>query len=213
MNAGAIYSLDRSFQTRELPIVPWEKQFDAQDALRRAMHAFWSRGFEATSMQDLVNATGVNRASLYANIWRQAGPVPNYSKPMTSMFVGACFANSRGKRAPREAIRGVFIAFVDELASGQCSSGCLLTNTALELAAHDAQVRDIVASAQVDIERFFREQIDRGHADGSIDTGVESAAAAQRLLAMLLGLLVLVRSRPEKDLLHSIVDQAIGTVA
>ena len=46
--------------------MPWERQFDANEVLDKAMQAFWSRGYEATSMQALVETTGVNRASLYA---------------------------------------------------------------------------------------------------------------------------------------------------
>ena len=59
-------SIDRSFQTLQTSVMPWEKRFDVGETLTRAMHAFWTRGYEATSMQDLVAATGVNRASLYA---------------------------------------------------------------------------------------------------------------------------------------------------
>ena len=46
--------------------MPWEKQFDEKAVLDKAMQAFWSRGYEATSMQNLVECTGINRGSLYA---------------------------------------------------------------------------------------------------------------------------------------------------
>ena len=46
--------------------MPWKKQFDADSVLDKAMQAFWARGYDATSMQDLVDCTGINRGSLYA---------------------------------------------------------------------------------------------------------------------------------------------------
>ena len=46
--------------------MPWEKQFDSDKALTDAMNIFWSRGYESTSMQDLVDSMGINRGSLYA---------------------------------------------------------------------------------------------------------------------------------------------------
>ena len=46
--------------------MPWEKQFDMDQVLKKAMRAFWDRGYECTSMQDLVDHTGVNRGNRYA---------------------------------------------------------------------------------------------------------------------------------------------------
>jgi TetR/AcrR family transcriptional regulator, transcriptional repressor for nem operon len=42
------------------------KQFDQQEMLDRAMTVFWSRGYQASLIQDLIEATGINRGSLYA---------------------------------------------------------------------------------------------------------------------------------------------------
>ncbi len=61
--------------------MPWEKQFDTDEALAKAMHAFWARGYEATSMQDLVDCMGVNRGSLYATS-AKAQPVPQRLRPL-----------------------------------------------------------------------------------------------------------------------------------
>ena len=46
--------------------MPWKKQFDIDEVLGKAMAALWHRGYAATSMQNLVECTGVNCASLYA---------------------------------------------------------------------------------------------------------------------------------------------------
>ena len=55
--------------------MPWEKQFDHDEALSKAMGAFWAHGYEATSMQDLVDCMGVNRGSLYATFGAAIGAV------------------------------------------------------------------------------------------------------------------------------------------
>lgn len=188
--------------------MPWEKQFNRQEALDTALQAFWSRGYEPTSMQDLVDCTGVNRGSLYATFGDKR-----------TLFLEALNAYDQGRRkmlaafearhTPREAIRQVFLAFTTEISERGGNRGCFLTNTALELAAHDAEIRRIVSNAQEDVEAFFSRMIKTGKAKGNIPGHVKPAETARGLLASLLGVLVLTRSRPDRKLLQGIVDDAL----
>lgn len=188
--------------------MPWEKQFDKDAVLDSAMQTFWSRGYEATSMQDLVDCTKVNRASLYATYGDKRAlflaSLKKYDEDRRRMLTAF-----QGKYSPREAIRQVFLAFTKTVTDGAASRGCFLTNTALELAAHDVEIRKIVATAQEEVEAFFTAMIKKGKADGSVAAHVKPAEAARGLLASLLGFLVLVRSRPNPTFLNAIVDDAI----
>ena len=188
--------------------MPWEKQFNKDEALGKAMQAFWMRGYEATSMQDLVDCTGVNRGSLYATYGDKR-----------ALFLAALGAYDERRRrtlselesryAPREAIRRLFSTFVDEVNPTGTNRGCFLTNTALELAAHDPEVKQLVASAQEDVEAFFLRMIKRGKAAGVVAGHVKPQDTARALLASLLGVLVLVRSRPDRAVLQSIAADAL----
>ena len=188
--------------------MPWEKQFDKQAALSRALDVFWAHGYEATSMQDLVDCTGVNRGSLYATYGDKR-----------ALFLAALQAYDVARRRmlselearynARNAIRQVFQAFTNEVSEHGENRGCFLTNTALELAAHDAEIRTIVATAQEDVEEFFARLIRKGKACRDIPEHVKVAETARGLLASLLGFLVLIRSRPERTLLRTIVDDAL----
>lgn len=188
--------------------MPWEKQFNTEEALGKALEAFWAHGYEATSMQELVDCTGVNRGSLYATygdkraIFLAAlGQYDDARRRMLSEF--------ESRYTPREAIRKVFEAFTTSVNEQGGNRGCFITNTALELAAHDEEIRGIVATAQKDVEHFFVRMIRKGRASGEISEHVKPGEAARGLLGSLLGLLVLVRSRPERVLLQSIVDDAV----
>lgn len=188
--------------------MPWEKQFNKDEALDRAMQAFWTRGYEATSMQDLVDCTGVNRGSLYATYGDKH-----------SLFLSALRAYDERRRhmlgelerryRPREAIRKLFGSFVDEASPTEANRGCFMTNTALELAAHDAEIRKLVAAAQEDVESFFLRMIKRGKAEGEFAEHIKPQETARALLACLLGVLVLVRSRPDRAVLQGIVTDAV----
>jgi TetR/AcrR family transcriptional repressor of nem operon len=113
------------------------------------------------------------------------------------------------KYGSRETIRQLFLAYTTEPSVKGGSRGCFLTNTALELAAHDRDAGEIVAQAQRRTEEFFARMIRKGKADGEVASHVKPAQAASALLASLIGLSVLTRSRPEPALLHRIVDDAV----
>lgn len=189
--------------------MPWEKQFDVDAALEKAMQAFWSRGYSATSMQDLVDCTGINRGSLYATYGGKhdlfIAALRMYDERMRQKLL----AEIETRYPPREAIRKIFLAFIANVSDGGGNRGCFLTNTALELAAHDQEARRVVAHAQEQIEAFFARMIKKGKAKGEVPDHVRTTEAARGLLASLIGLVVLIRSRPERALLQSITDDAL----
>jgi TetR/AcrR family transcriptional repressor of nem operon len=189
--------------------VPWEKQFDVEETLDKAMRIFWSRGYEATSMQDLVNSTGINRGSLYATYRDKHELFLAALRRYAESIHQNRLADLESKYAPREAIRQALLAFTTQASDWRGTRGCFLTNTALELAAHDREAGKIVAEYQKRTEAFFARMIRKGKAEGEIAQHVKPEEAARGLLASLIGLSVLSRSRPEHALLQAIVDDAV----
>ncbi|MGD9925005.1 MAG: TetR/AcrR family transcriptional regulator, partial [Pseudorhodoplanes sp.] len=169
----------------------------------------WDRGYEATSMQDLVDHTGINRGSLYATFGdKHALFIAALRRYDESRRVDT-LAELEARFAPRDAIRELFLSFSDQASERGKNRGCFMTNTALELAAHDAQVGKIVAHSQEQIEKFFARMIESGKERGEIPTHVNATGVSRGLLASLIGLVVLTRSRPQKPLLKAIVDDAM----
>jgi TetR/AcrR family transcriptional regulator, transcriptional repressor for nem operon len=188
--------------------MPWEKQFDKGEVLAKVLDAFWQRGYEATSMQDLVDHTGVNRGSLYATYGDKRAlfmaSLERYDDNRRNMLAAL------EKRAdPRDAIRDVFMAFARDLSKTNGNRGCFITNTALELSAHDGRIRKFVSEAQIDVEAFFERMVRKGQVGGQFAKDLLPDRAAKGLLASMLGFVVLVRSRPDPILLNAIVDGAI----
>jgi TetR/AcrR family transcriptional regulator, transcriptional repressor for nem operon len=189
--------------------MPWEKQFDTGAILDKAMQAFWRRGYEATSMQDLVACTGVNRASLYATYGDKHALFLASLKAFAETVHHRRLAELEAAHGPRDAIRGSLLAFIPRKGDRTPARGCFLTNTALELAAHDPDAGRIVVAAQKRTEAWYARMIEKGKAVGEIAAHVDPAEAASALLACVIGLSVLSRSRPERGLLQAIVDDAV----
>jgi TetR/AcrR family transcriptional repressor of nem operon len=192
--------------------MPWEKRFDIDETLEKTMRVFWARGYEATSMQALVQAMGINRGSLYDTFGGKR-----------QLFLAALHRyDERNRRArlealerggsPRGAIEALFRGWIDAALEDAERSGCFLTNTALELAVHDREVGDLVARSQQETESFFMRLVERGQSEGEIPLSVDAPATARALLAALIGLLVLARSRPDAALLQSIADSAMASL-
>ena len=193
--------------------MPWEKTFDTDKALTRAMEAFWACGYEATSVQDLVDCMGIGRGSLYAtfgdkrSLFLQA--LRLYDRRHRADWTERLADLPSGKSAIMAAFDGVVISAVD----GGCRNGCLLMNTALELSPHDEEIGEIVSLCLVHMERFFREQLKRGQAANEIPATLSADETAKVLLALLVSLRVLTRARPEPDLLKAIAAKAEAMIS
>ncbi|NNG05751.1 MAG: TetR/AcrR family transcriptional regulator, partial [Inquilinus sp.] len=148
--------------------MPWEKQFDTEDALTKAMQAFWARGYEATSVQDLVDRMGINRGSLYASFGDKRALFILALRHYDAIHRTAWVARLVETRTPKAAVVAAFDEVIAAVLDGGSRDGCLLVNTALELSPHDDEIAAIVATALSETEAFFRDRINAGRENGEI---------------------------------------------
>ncbi|WP_282610748.1 TetR/AcrR family transcriptional regulator [Pelagibius sp. Alg239-R121] len=188
--------------------MPWEKQFNEEEVLDRAMGAFWARGYEATSVNDLLTVMEINRGSLYAAFTDKRSLFIRALKSYDEKYRRDFLTSVARNYSPKEAIFAAFEDVVESSDGGRNRKGCLLVNTALELSPHDPEVEKIVRGSLREVENFFCEMIVAAQGEGTIRTEVSSREVAQALLGLFLGLRVLVRSRPEKDVMKTILNQA-----
>lgn len=187
--------------------MPRKKEFDVDMVLDKAMNAFWSRGYEATSLNDLLDCMQIQRASLYNAFGDKRAlfleTLRRYEVARQDQIVALAKAHS-----PRQAILRLFRDIITTVLENGAREGCFLVNTALELSPHDEEVAKVVDRAFVKRELFFRKMIEKGRASGEISRTVVPTPTARALLSLCIGLRVLSRSRPEKILLQSIAQQA-----
>lgn len=188
--------------------MPWEKQYNQTEVVERAMHAFWAHGYEGTSVSDLVEATGINRGSLYSAFDGKRGlfveALRHYDRRHRSGFL-----DKVGKRhSPLNAIVAVFEAAAAGVGKDGKPAGCLLVNTALELSPHDPEVGSLVQASFREVEKFFHRMIEDGKASGAFGASLDSGKTAKTLLSMFLGLRVLARSGADRNTRHTITSQA-----
>jgi TetR/AcrR family transcriptional regulator, transcriptional repressor for nem operon len=185
------------------------REFDEGVVLDAAVQCFWSRGFEATSVKDLIGKTGITGASLYnafgdkRALYRAA--LDHYVEASIGERIRRCEA-----LPPRAAIAAFFDEILRRSLGDREHKGCLLVNSALEMAPHDAEFRKIIASVLNRIEKFFLRCIKAGQANGAITRSTRAENLARHLLAVLMGVRVLARVRPERALLEGAVGPALA---
>lgn len=193
--------------------MPWEKSFDEEVALEKAMHVFWDKGFDSASIADLIEQTGVNRGSLY-----------NAFGGKHALFVKALLKYDRDNRQanlarleamdnPKRAISEFFDNMVTNTLADTERKGCFLFNTVLDSSSHEAEVNEIVANGLREIEGFFRRSIEVGQARGDIRQDIDAQAKAKALLALSLAIRVLGRGPYNESALQTIADEAKQLIA
>lgn len=188
--------------------MPWEKQFDEAEVLDKAMQAFWAHGFQATSIQNLVDCMGLKRGSIYAAFGNKRSLFLKTLERYETHHRRAWLDSLWHRHTPRAAILTVFEGAISAALSDDSRSGCFLVNTAIELSPHDDEIAQVVANGLAETEAFFRDSVLEGQRVGDIPSHVDPAHAARTLLGLLTGLRVLARSRPERPLLEALVNQA-----
>jgi TetR/AcrR family transcriptional repressor of nem operon len=185
------------------------REFDEAAVLSAAVRCFWARGYEATSVRDLIAQTGVTGASLY-NAFGDKRAL--YQKALDHYLDESVAARFRrcGAMAPRDAIHAFFAEILARSLGDPECKGCMLVNAALEVAPHDPEFRQAVAQVLVEIETFFRQCVEKGQADGTIAASQPADDLARHLLAVLMGLRVLARVRPEPALLEGVLRPALA---
>jgi TetR/AcrR family transcriptional repressor of nem operon len=180
------------------------REFDEEAALTAAIGCFWARGYEATTTRDLADAMGIAGKSLYNAFGDKHGL---FRQALERYVQGFDVRVSRleGRMPPRQAIRAFFDEIVEQTLSDPDWKGCMLVNSALEVALHDPDLRQVVAGGLAKVEAFFRRCVAAGQQSGTIPTVQTVDDLARHLLAVLLGLRVLARSGPERALLEGLL--------
>lgn len=191
--------------------MPWEKQFDRDEALKRAEHAFWAGGYETTSMEELLRAMGIQKGSFYATFnSKHAALLETLQRYVLERF--SDFNTLARQHPPLEALEKHFDAVVEESSGKLGRRGCFLVNAALELAPRDRAVWQLVRNTLESHQGFYRKLLSSAQAQGALpkDYDVEQAAAA--LLGMVLSMRVLARAGMPLASIRALRDQALAIV-
>ncbi|WP_299673375.1 TetR/AcrR family transcriptional regulator [uncultured Roseobacter sp.] len=173
--------------------MPWEKTFDLDEATDKAIRVFWKKGYEGTSMSDLIDGMGINKGSLYNAFGSKQALFDRALLRYDQQNRGVMLAELSEFQDPVAAITELFDRMIDAGCSDPQNLGCFLINTAQDLPNQTPDVAEIVRRSLAEIERFFAIMLRRGQASGQLSPELDVATTSQSLLAMFVGLRLLSR--------------------
>jgi len=185
--------------------MPRTREFDREKVLLDAMLLFRDQGYEATSVQELVDRMDINRFSLYSTFASKhdlfVEALQAYYDEVAIPFFDRLKESGQGLAV----IESVLLELVTRIKKGVSSNGCLLCNSMAEVGARaDARTARIFQIFLKRVERNFRAAIERAKQLGEIAGDVDSAGRAKVLVAFATGLVSMSKVMSEGEMRQSV---------
>jgi AcrR family transcriptional regulator len=184
------------------------KEFDRDQALRRAVEVFWDRGYEAASTEELLAAMGIGRQSMYNAFGDKRRLYIEALQHYQAETGAEMFERLSSAPSPLTALAGVLLE-VARQTTEERRRGCMAVNAATEFGQADQEIGAIVSGGvnlcHVAYERLLAEAKRTGEARPDLD----ERAAARFLHSTLVGMRVQARSGASPETLHDIATVAI----
>jgi TetR/AcrR family transcriptional regulator, transcriptional repressor for nem operon len=185
------------------------REFDADEAARRAMDLFWEQGYEATSLRDLTEALGIGSGSLYAAFGNKDGlfqaALARYQQEQAQPILDTFAAEGDVRAELREVLGGVVAMAV----SDRQRRGCLVVNSATERIPHDADTAAAVGRILTAIEGAIEDALRRAQQHGELGPRKDPAALAGFFVTFMNGLRVAAKTNPDERTLMQRVEAAL----
>jgi TetR/AcrR family transcriptional repressor of nem operon len=189
------------------------KAFDPDAVLERALELFWERGYEATSMADLVEHLGLARSSIYGTFGGKhelyLRALDRYREQRDPDLVR--MLSQPGPVLP--AVRALVEAYAEQSAGEVPRRGCMVVNAAVELGPSDAQVARRVDASWSSLETALASALIRAQAQGELPAERDPRELARFLLVVLQGMRVLGRAYPDQARLRAAAHGAIHALS
>jgi AcrR family transcriptional regulator len=182
------------------------RAFDPDAALDRAMHVFWTKGYEGAALSDLTRAMRINRPSLYAAF----GNKEQLFRKVLDRYVDgpvAFFGKALAAPKARDVVEEIFLGAVRMADDPRTPAGCLLVQGAL--ACGDASVRKQVAARRAAAEVALRSRLQRAKREGDLPKNADPGELAGYVMTVVRGMAVQSAGGASRDQLRRVAQIAL----
>jgi len=185
------------------------REFDPTAALEQAMVLFWEQGFGETSMEDVVASTGVSRYGLYGTFGNKRelyiAALQRYAEHIARDEHPRLFS----PEATRADIDAFLAGAVERCVGPDGHRGCMICNTAIEVAPHDPAIAAAVRDLYDQLAAAFATAVRNSQAAGDIDESVDAKAVGDLLVGTMQGAVVFARAGTSRTRLTEYMNSAL----
>lgn len=189
-----------------------KREFSEHDVADAAIDVFMSKGYRATSIQDIVAATEIGPGSLYGAFGNKAGlfqaVLDRYDATSPVLRVV-----ERAETAPP---RQTIVDLLEDIAEGRPAAkrprGCLITNSAAELAGNDAAMAARVSRSLQRLEDALCRLVERGQQAGDFGSTRPARELAYCLVTVIQGLQVMTKVETDRNRLRGVIRTALSAL-
>jgi AcrR family transcriptional regulator len=206
-NACQMIYLPIGMKSKTVAIRPGRPRgFDPDAVLERAMHVFWAKGYEGTTLSDLTRAMRINRPSLYAAFGNKE---QLFGKVLDRYMDGpvAYFGKALAAPKARDVVEGIFLGTARMADDPRVPAGCLMVQGAL--ACGDASVRKEVAARRAAAEVALRRRLQRAKREGDLPKNADPAELAHYVMTVVRGMAVQSAGGASRDQLRRVAKIAL----
>jgi len=189
-----------------------QKEFDREEALQKAMEVFWSRGYEAASIQDLVKHMGINRQSLYDTFGDKHALYLQALDRYSALEGRKLLLLLEGDGSVKRALRRLFAGVIEgSLCAGE-QRGCFMGNAMSELAGRCKETAARTCNNMAAIEEVFYRALVRGKKEGELKGVRDPRAVARFLYSSLQGLTLMAKVKQDRKTLEDVVKVTLSVL-
>ena len=189
------------------------RTFDPASALTSVVELFSSKGYSDTSMEDIVQATGVSRYGLYSTFGNKRELFEQALERFADGMGRQSFLRLLEPDASLQHIRKIFVERVADMCCREENKGCLFVHTAMGLAPQDEELREVLRKFMQRMSKAFSVGLESAREKGEIRDDVDVRAAGDLLTSTMFGLAVLGRSGFDEATLNGIVDNTLASLS
>ncbi len=181
------------------------KEFEPDEVADSAMQVFWQRGYAATSIQDLVEGTGLSRSSLYNAFESKNGLYQQALRRYHQLTQANVDLLSQSEPAAA-LVRQLLMRIVEDEMGDPRQRGCLVANATLELAAQDPAVAALVSQNFLRLENALEQLLIRGQQEGTLAPDKKPRALARFIVNTIQGMRVVSKGSPPQERRERLMD-------